>query len=279
VTNSPTLPEFTTAVREAFGYLGAEFGFQEKEPPRDRLDVNPFMVWFASPTTLVQVEGINWGFAAQVLLGPANRDKRSDGVPLWVIMQLRRPGFSREPRGQLGDVRTYAQALREVAGDVLRGDFAIFPSARSVLAAERARHHDELHKLDRNASAAAAVDAFRAGNFKLVVELLEPNAELLSPAERARLEYARAHEPARRATMLIEYASGEPVRVGDQVRIKRRFRRALTGVVVHVYDPTQPSPPKGNNELGFHVETEDGRGYWFPASRDARVELVRRRAD
>lgn len=76
--------------------------------------------------------------------------------------------------------------------------------------------------------------------------------------------------------MIIEYTSGEPVRVGDQVRIKRRFRRDLAGVVIRVYDPAQPSPPKGDNEVGFAISTVDGRGWWFPASRHATVELVRR---
>ena len=106
MTKSPTAIEFKETVRDAFGYLGREFAFREVEPPTKHVEVNPFLVWFANATTLVQVEGINYGFAAQVIVGPA--------------------------------------------------------------------------------------DAFRAKDFNRVVELLLPHVELLTPAERAKLAYARA---------------------------------------------------------------------------------------
>jgi hypothetical protein len=59
MTKSPTLIEFKESVRNAFGYFGREFAFREVDPPAKNLEANPFIVWFANTTTLVQVEGIN----------------------------------------------------------------------------------------------------------------------------------------------------------------------------------------------------------------------------
>jgi len=201
MTNAPTLIEFQNAVRDAFGYLGREFGFREVEPPAKQLEVNPFILWFVNSTTLVQVQGINWGFAAQVILGPA--DAGSDWhatVPLWPIIKRRRPELyakSLSSPGQLGDIGDYAYALRETASDVLRGDFAAFSSARAVVEAEairqRSQEQSTMRDRDHRAAVTAAGAAFRAGDFARTVQLLSPHIELLTPAERAKLEYARAH--------------------------------------------------------------------------------------
>jgi hypothetical protein len=200
MTESPALIEFQETARDAFGYLGREFAFRELEPPEKYLEVNPFIVWFANATTLVRVEGINWGFAAQVMLGPADaEDGWHDTVPLWAVIKHRRPELYEEvttSAGQLGDIRLYAHALRETADDVLRGDFGVFAAARAIVEAQgvqqRLRQHEESRERGRSAAVAAAADAFRAGDFRRVVDLLMPHADLLTPAERARLDYARA---------------------------------------------------------------------------------------
>jgi hypothetical protein len=200
MTESPALIEFQEAARDAFGYLGREFAFRELEPPEKYLEVNPFIVWFANATTLVRVEGINWGFAAQVLLGRADaEDGWHDTVPLWAVIKHRRPELYEEvtrSAGQLGDIRLYARALRETAGDVLRGNFGVFAAARAIVEAQgvqqRLRQDEESRERGRSAAVAAAADAFRAGAFRRVVDLLMPHADLLTPAERARLDYARA---------------------------------------------------------------------------------------
>jgi hypothetical protein len=199
MTTSPTLGEFKETVHDAFGYLVSEFGFRETEPPPSHLEVNPFIVWFANETTLVQVEGIKWGFAAQVTLRPVGSRDVYAAVPLWAIIKHRRPDLyeelARSP-GQLGDVREYARALREVASEVLKGDFRVFASARAIVEAYavQLRESQRQESRDRNHRAAVAVaaDAFRAGDFGRVVELLTPHIELLTAAERARLSYARA---------------------------------------------------------------------------------------
>jgi hypothetical protein len=199
MTESPTLTQFKTAAREAFGYLGREFACQEVEPPQEQLAVNPFILWFANRTTLVQVEGTNWGFAAQVILGPAKAgNKWRDTVPLWAILKHRRPDLYQETArsaGQLGDIRLYANALKEAASDVLRGDFRVFAPARAMIQAQTAqqptRQHPESWELRRRAAVASAMEAFRGKDYRRVVDLLLPFADALTPAERAKLDYAR----------------------------------------------------------------------------------------
>jgi hypothetical protein len=203
MTKSATLIEFKESVRNAFGYLGREFAFREVEPPAKSLEANPFIVWFANTTTLVQMEGINWGFAAQVVLGPADAgDDWHATVPLWAVIRHRRPDLYEEAMkspGQLASIRAYAQALQETATDVLRGNFGVLASARAIVEAQgiqqRIRQHEETREHSRRAAVAAASDAFRSRDFRRVVELLLPHVELLTPAERARLNYARAHAP------------------------------------------------------------------------------------
>jgi hypothetical protein len=198
--NPPTLTEFKTAVRDAFGYLRRDFAFREEEPPPSQVEGNPFVVCFVNPTTLVQVQGINWGFAAQVILGPADAGTEWHAtVPLWAIVKHRTPDLYKEAErssGQLGDLRDYAHALREAAGDVLTGDFRVFSSARAIIKAHavQQRSHQQAEARDRNHMAAvkAAAAAFRARDFGRVAELLGPHADLLTPAERAKLDYARA---------------------------------------------------------------------------------------
>jgi hypothetical protein len=200
MTTSPTLSEFKAAVRDAFGYLEREFAFHEAEPPASLLEVNPFIVWFVNATTLVQVEGVNWGFAAQVLLGPAaaGHDWHAT-VPLWAILKHRAPDLyqrSATSEGQLGDVRFYADALRQAAGDVLRGDFRVIAPAHAVVEADasrqRLREREERQDHTKSAAVKAAADAFQRKDYRRVVEHLTPHMERLTPAERARLDYARA---------------------------------------------------------------------------------------
>jgi hypothetical protein len=199
--NPPTLSEFKKTVRDAFGYLQRDFAFREAEPPASQVEVNPFIVWFVNATTLAQVQGINWGFAAQVILGAADAGTEwHTTVPLWAIIKHRRPDLynksARSP-GQLDDIRDYAHALREAASDVLRGDFGVFSSARAIIEAQAAqqRSHEQAEARDRNHRAAvtAAAAAFRARDFGRVVELLGPHVDLLTPAEQAKLDYALAH--------------------------------------------------------------------------------------
>jgi hypothetical protein len=199
MTTSPTRLEFQATVRDAFGFLVREFGFREVQPRASRREPDAFVVRFANTTTAVQVEGINWGFAAQVVVGEAAAgDQLGTAVPLWAIMKLRRPDLYEEitgSAGQLADIRVYARALREAAVEVLTGDFAVFGDARALVEARAAEygtsHMQQAREHRHHAAVASAAEAFRAGDFSRVVELLAPHADLLTPAERGRLEYAR----------------------------------------------------------------------------------------
>jgi hypothetical protein len=200
MTKSPTPIEFKEIVRDDFGYLGREFAFREVEPPAKHLEVNPFLVWFVNPTTLVSVEGINYGFAAQVILGPVDAgDEWHATVPLWAIIKHRRPDLYedafRSP-GQLGDSRVHAHALREAASDVLRGDFRVFAAAHAIVDTQmihqRVSEQEKTREYYQKVAVARAADALRARDFNRVVELLLPHAEFLTRAERATLDYARA---------------------------------------------------------------------------------------
>jgi len=60
------------------------------------------------------------------------------------------------------------------------------------------------------------------------------------------------------------YKNGLVVKIGDNVEYKRLFRRKKRGVVVYLYDSTRPSPPWGENDVGFGVTLDDG-SYLFCA--------------
>jgi hypothetical protein len=63
---NPTLEDFLRSVRQEFHFLVAELGFKEQRLPRHR-DANQFQVRYRNATTLVEVEGINWGYGVNVL--------------------------------------------------------------------------------------------------------------------------------------------------------------------------------------------------------------------
>jgi len=73
----------------------------------------------------------------------------------------------------------------------------------------------------------------------------------------------------------IRYQNGELVKVGDQVCIRRVFRRRIVGTVTYVYDPSIPlSVPSGSNEYGFSVKVSNEREIWFGGTRN--IELIKR---
>ena len=89
---------------------------------------------------------------------------------------------------------TPAHALREVAIDVLRGEFRVFTAARTIVDArmihQRRTEQEETREHDHGV-VVAAQRALRAKDFTRVVELLLPHTERLTPAERTKLDYAR----------------------------------------------------------------------------------------
>jgi hypothetical protein len=69
--------------------------------------------------------------------------------------------------------------------------------------------------------------------------------------------------------------SGEAIRVGDHVAIRRWLRRPLTGTVIEVYDPSRPSIPHGDNPYAFSIRLENGDVLFF-GQPSRRVQLIAR---
>lgn len=129
---SPLLADFLSTARREFSFLVSEFGFTEQ------LDIspypNPFSVHYATPTTAVAVEGINWGCGVQVMLHAVSPlEGIPPYVPLWALVEHRAPEESQPPTGQLAQLSCYASLLRRHAADVLRGTFTAFPGAMRVV--------------------------------------------------------------------------------------------------------------------------------------------------
>ena len=141
MTTSPSLADFLSTARREFSFLVAEFGFTEQ--PDTSPYPNPFSVHYATPTTAVTVEGINWGCAVQVMLHAVSPLPGTPAyVPLWALVEHRAPDESQSPPGQLAQLADYASLLRRHAADVLRGTFTAFPAAQRVIdfhAAEAAK--------------------------------------------------------------------------------------------------------------------------------------------
>ena len=73
----------------------------------------------------------------------------------------------------------------------------------------------------------------------------------------------------------MTYLDGSLVMVGDHVAIRRWLRKPLYGVVTHVYDPTAPSPLKGDNDYGYTVELSSRSFLWVDNISKA-IRLIRR---
>ena len=71
----------------------------------------------------------------------------------------------------------------------------------------------------------------------------------------------------------IEYSTGELVKVGDVVEIKKLFS-SVEGLVTSIYDPSKPSPPHGDNDYGVNIKLKDGSFLWGVP--DKKTKLVRR---
>ena len=75
----------------------------------------------------------------------------------------------------------------------------------------------------------------------------------------------------------IVYAqTSEQVRVGDKVLIRRRFRKPLSGIVTHVYDPSKPSPPRGENDYGVAIQIGDNKYCCILGQPPENIQLLER---
>jgi hypothetical protein len=144
---TPKLEEFRLQARSDFGFLCRDFGFHEVPLPLDQDPyLNEYAVWFASPTTRVVVEGVNYGINARVAVGRSGKVATFENYDLGDLLAIRRPepagppskASPRNSGNQLQQLSYYAEALRDAASDVLRGDHAIFPQLAARVERRRA---------------------------------------------------------------------------------------------------------------------------------------------
>jgi hypothetical protein len=192
--HNPTLEDFLRCARHEFHFLVVEFGFKEQSLPRHR-DTNQFQVRYRNSTTLVEVEGINWGYGVNVLLGPRRKlIFRSEATfPLWPIVKLRRPDLydALNIGDQLAQLTAWATALRQCAEEVLRGDFSIRAQVKSLTEQAALRERSELAEWRYRADMEKANEAFRSKDYGRVVAILMQHEDRLTPAQRSKLEYTK----------------------------------------------------------------------------------------
>jgi hypothetical protein len=191
---NPSLEEFLRRARLAFGFLTTEFGFQEQALPRHP-DVNEYQVRYVNATTLIRVEGINWGYGVNVLLGPKRQPifRGETTFPLWPIVKLRRPDLY-DALGigdQLEQLASHAIALRDCGTEVLRGNFDVRAEVERVVEEQGSAARSELHEWLYRHATEDANEAFRSKDYEKVISLLAPHENRLTPAQRLKLEYAK----------------------------------------------------------------------------------------
>jgi hypothetical protein len=191
---NPTLEDFQRCARQEFHFLVVEFGFQEQAVGRQG-DVNQFQVRYRNATTQVVVEGINWGYGVNVMLGRRREPifRPEDKFPLWPIVKLRRPDlYGKLAIGdQLAQLSVWAVALRECAEEVLRGNFSIRAEVKNVMEETVLSQRSELEEWRYRTAIDEANEAFRAKNYDRVVGILVQHEHRLTSAQLLKLEYAK----------------------------------------------------------------------------------------
>ena len=192
--HNPTLEDFLRCARHEFHFLVVEFGFKEQRLPRRR-HTNPFQVRYCNSTTLVEVEGINWGYGVNVLLGPRRKPilRPEATFPLWPIVKLRRPDLydTLDIGDQLTQLTAWATALRQCAEEVLRGDFSIRAEVKNITEEAALKERSELAEWRYRGDMEKANEAFRSKDYRRVVAILMQHEDRLTPAQRLKLDYAK----------------------------------------------------------------------------------------
>lgn len=191
----PSYEQFRKCVLESYQEAIEDFGFQEI-PRSSGKFTNEYMVRLTNETTLIEVEGIHYGFGAWAKLYKAVPKTESNSfLPTNRLLSSRmgtiRSVKRKEPVGQLREVQEDAEAILKHARDVLEGDFtAIDLVAEQILAEEQERKRNAPSPEQRAANSACseAGHAFKNEEHAKVVELLSPHLEYLPVSQRKRYE-------------------------------------------------------------------------------------------
>jgi len=128
----PSKQEFVAAVERSFDYLVRDYGFRREPVPPGERDV-----WIAydndKSRARVVIEGTDWGLNTRVAIGRSYN--QFENFDLSDLIAMRGSGGHDAPdRGtvksgstQLEQVRYYADVLRSIGEDILRGNFDVFP--------------------------------------------------------------------------------------------------------------------------------------------------------
>ncbi len=133
---NPSLDEFFAQTEQAFRFLEDEYAFVKRSSEAAPY-ANPFNVRYENATTAVMIEGVSWGSAAILSVGPRNGRPGTNFelVPLWTLARLE--GAGREDAltvpGQSAQIKASAAALVRLAGAALQGDFSAVDAARTYL--------------------------------------------------------------------------------------------------------------------------------------------------
>ncbi len=192
---APSLVEFRKACLSDFSFLTTSYGFRHLPSPPERYP-DPFAVHFEKDGWKIVVRGLSYGFALDLEVHSPDGRYGSFGVliPKGKAMEVRQE----YQRGQLGDISSAARCLREYGEDFLRGDWSRFEEIERFHQEIRRKTRDAWEKEQKEAplrhALKEAYEAFRRHDYRAVIDALTPFAEVLSPTERKKLEYAKKKE-------------------------------------------------------------------------------------
>jgi hypothetical protein len=200
---SPSLDEFRACVLTVYAPIMRDMGFVELKVPKDRR-YNEFIVRIGNGVTVIEVEGINYGFGAWTrVYRAADADTDYYGLPIYHLIR-KRLGLSdkdlkklqkrKKTDGQLAEIREEAENILKYTEDVLLGDFSALDEIieqERLLAEEQLKRQLPPEKKAAVIAASEAGHAFKRGDYKKVVALLEPHLPHLPPSQRKRLGIAK----------------------------------------------------------------------------------------
>jgi hypothetical protein len=146
--------EFREYVQASFARIAAEYGLRPL-PRSPGAFANAFEVRLGNSTTVLAIEGINYGFGVDVRL--ASSDRHHMRFPTYCLddlLAIRAPEFEHVRPGpddtneiQKRQIDAYAAALPKYADDVLRGDFSVFPQLAHAIQERKKRYDSEMEDL------------------------------------------------------------------------------------------------------------------------------------
>lgn len=192
----PNQQELVAAIRTEFQFLVDDYGFAEVDKRLEPYS-NPYSVLYSKDRLEILVEGHSYGSgtAIEFRVKRGWLRRQQDSFDLGWLTEIRRPDLLApefpDKRGQLRQLPKLARELKEVASDMLRGDFSVVPQVLAAIA--KARIEGDRYEASQNflRAEARSQEAFRLHNYSAVVSLLGPHRHLLNASSLKRLEIAQ----------------------------------------------------------------------------------------